>query len=473
MRVDAAVVGGGVSGLATAHELARRGYRVVVLERQVRAGGNAVSEPIGGFLMEHGPSTVNATSSPATELSRSLGLDPVRCELGAGVRHRYLTRAGRIHRIAAHPFGFLLSDYLSRGARLRMLAEALVPPRRGGDEETVAEFWSRRFGDEFAERVIDPLIGGLFAGSAGGLSMASVFPVLVEMEQRYGSITRGLFRRWMSGGTMPARRLYAWRGGVGMLPQALARGLGAAVRTGTAVRRVHPTASGFRIEAGRAGAFEARAVVVATQPHVAAGLLEGLDCAAMEAAAGVAAPPLAVVFLGYRRGQVEHPLDGLGYLTPSGERRALGGVLFCSTMFPGRAPEDHVALAAYIGGARAPDAALAPASELVAAAQTEFRDLLGVRGEPVVARTRQWPRGLPQYRLGHGARVAALLGLEQRRPGVFVTGNYLAGPSIGACVTQAVDTAARVHEFLADTGATRSRDEELTAAASPNVSLSG
>jgi oxygen-dependent protoporphyrinogen oxidase len=247
------------------------------------------------------------------------------------------------------------------------------------------------------------------------------------------------------------------------LPGALAVHLGSAVRPGVAVRRVLSSPAGFRVETGAAGGLEARAVVLATQPHVAAGLLEALDLAAAEAAGGIEAPPLAVAFLGYRCGQVAHPLDGMGYLTPAREGRALSGALFCSTMFPGRAPEGHVALAGYIGGARAPDAALARPSELVEAARAEFKDLLGVRGEPVVARVRQWPRGLPQYRLGHGGRVAALRGLERARPGLFATGNYFAGPSVGVCVAQAVETATRVHEFLADTRAMRSQDEGLPA----------
>ncbi len=463
MTVDVVVIGAGISGMAAAHEIARRGHRVAVLERQVRAGGNAVSERIDGFLMEHGPSSVNATSSAAAELSRWLGLEPFRCELGPGVRNRYLVRDGRAYRIPTHPFGFLFSDYLSPSARLRFVSEALIPPRRAEAEETVAQFWRRRFGAEFVERVIDPLTGGLFAGRAQDLSMAAVFPALMEMERQYGSITRGVLERWLAGGVMPARRLYAWREGVGSLPQALAARLGATVHTGVAVRRLRPSTAGFRIEAGAAGAFEARAVVLATQPHVAAGLLDGLDPAAAEAAGAIDAPPLAVVFLGYRRERVGHPLDGLGYLTPSGEGRALSGVLFCSTMFPGRAPEGHVALAGYIGGARAPDAALAAPEDLIEAARAEFRDLLGARGEPVVARVRQWPRSLPQYRLGHGRLVSALEGSRARRPGLFVTGNYLAGPAVGTCITQAVETASRVHEFLAGDGAMRLRDEAVPA----------
>jgi len=451
MMVDVAVVGGGVSGLSAAWALAGRGHRVVVLERQVAAGGNAISERIGGFLMEHGPSTVNALAEDAVTASTALGLDDLRRDLGPGVRRRYLVKGGALKGIDTHPLGFVTGAYLPLAARARVLAEVLVrrPPAGAGDE-TVAEFFARRFGRAFAEDIVDPLVAGLFAGRADDLSMAAVFPRLVAMERRHGSITAAMIRRRFGGGTMPGRRLFSWRDGVGTLPRALARRLGECLRTGVAVRRLRGGPDAIRIETARDGTILAKAVVIATQPHVAAALLDGLDAPAAEAAAAIAAPPLAVVFLGYRRAAVAHPLDGLGYLTPAREGRAINGALFPSTLFPHRAPSGHVAIASYVGGARAPDLALAPAAELVALARAEFADLLGARGEPVVARLRQWPLGLPQYRPGHGDLVAALRGLEQRVPGLFATGNYFAGPSIAACLAEAGETAARVDGHLRD-----------------------
>lgn len=448
MMIDLVVIGGGISGLATAYELTRHGHRVLVLERQVRAGGNAISERIGGFLMEHGPSTVTAAASTAATLSRSAGLDGERCELRPEVRYRYLVGGGRLHRIATHPFGFFTSGYLSPLARLRLASEVLVPRLASSGEETVAEFWSRRFGREFTDRVIDPMVGGLFAAQAQEVSMRAVFPSLVEMERRYGSIIRGLASSRRAGGRMPGRRLYSWRNGIGSLPQALAGKLGPAVKTGVAVRHIRRSPEGFRIEAGAAGAIEARAVVVATQPHVAAALLESVEPVAAEAAASIDAPPLAVVFLGYRRQHVAHPLDGLGYLAPSSEARDLTGALFCSTMFAGRAPEGHVALAGYIGGARAPDLARRAPADLIGMARRDFGELVGARGEPTIARVRQWPRGLPQYRRGHGELVAGLRTIGERCPGLFLTGNYFNGVSVGNCLAQASETSILAHRFL-------------------------
>ncbi len=448
MSYDVAVIGGGVSGLATAYALKQCGYRVALLERQVHAGGNAISERIGGFLMEHGPSSLNAAIPEAQALSQALGLDSEHCELSPCVRYRYLMRDHRLHRIKAHPLGFTTSNYLPASARLRMLVEFMVPAKRGGQEESVGEFWSRRFGRQFAELVIDPLVGGLFAGMADELSMPAVFPALLKMEQRFGSVSCAVLAARRSGGRMPGRQLYSWQGGMQTLPNALGMALGETVKLGVAVRRIRPSASGFRIEYG-GGAVEARSVVLATQPHVAAALLEGLDAAGAEAAASIDAPALATVFLGYRRDQVAHALDGLGYLTPCAEKSALSGALFASSMFAGRAPSGHVAFSAYLGGARAPELAQAPSEDLIAMAKAEFAGLLGVKGEPVVARSRQWPRGLPQYRIGHSEKIETLRAAQDNRPGLFLTGNYLSGLSVVSCIASADDTARRVHGFLA------------------------
>lgn len=448
MSPDVTIIGAGISGLAAAYALQERGRNVLVLERQARTGGKATSEHIGGFLMEHGPSSINGTSPAAAAWSGALGLEDEQVELGPGVKRRYLTAGGRLCGIPTHPLGFLTSGYLTLPGRLRMLGEIAIPRGERPPGETVAQFCTRRFGAEFAERVMEPLVAGMFADDARLVGAASVFPALVEMEKRHGSIIRALIRARAGGGRMPGRRLFSWRDGIGTLPQALAARLAPWVRTGIAVRRIAVTAGGFRIEAGANGAIETSAVVIATPPHVAAGLLADIDAAAAEAAAAIEAPPLAVAFLGYRRDQVAHPLDGIGYLTPAGERRALTGALFASTMFPGRAPEGHVALSAYLGGARAPELALRPPRELLGTAEREFAELLEAKGRPVVARLKVWPRGLPQYHAGHAARIAALEHLSDRVHGLLVTGNYLHGVSIAACLQQAIDTADRVNALL-------------------------
>ena len=446
--IDVAVIGGGVSGLATAYTLRQQGFHVAVLERQVRAGGNALSERFDGFLMEHGPSTVNPAVPEALALASAVGLESRRCDLGPDVRRRYLASGGRLKGLCIEPWSFMTSDYLSLAGRLRVLLEAFIP--KGGDtgDETVLDFAARRFGRQFAERVIEPMVAGMFAGRAADLSVAAIFPKLLEMERTHGSITRAVLAA-KNKKSMPHRRLFSWDEGVGSLPRALAEAMPGRVHTGVAVQRISRLADGFHIK-GAGQSLRARAVVLATQPHVAAELLGGLDPLSAEALASVQAPPLAVVYLGYRRTQVGHPLDGLGFLLAPGEGRLLSGAQFCSTMFRGRAPDGHVSIAGYVGGARDPKAALRPSDELIEGVRGELSGFLGIKGDPVVARVRQWPRGLPQYPLGHGDRVTLMASAHDRQPGLFITGNFIAGPSVSVCVAQAGKTAAAVAAYLGE-----------------------
>ncbi len=452
MNIDAVIIGGGVSGLATAHELTSRGHKVIVLERQAHTGGNAMSEDLDGFLMEHGPSTMNAHIPAAGEFSTSLGLDDRRCDLGVGVRNRYLVADGKLAAIPVGPFGLLTAGYLSPVAKIRLLADLLLPHRSDGEDETIMAFCSRRFGREFAERVIDPLVAGIYAGRAADLSVAAIFPKLVALEKKYGSVTLGAIHGRREGGKMPGSRLFSWSGGIATLPKAMARRLGNAVRTGNTVRSVSRRGDGFRINAGGAGVLDAKVVIVATQPHVAARLIADVDPAGADAAGQIHAPPLAVVFLGFPRENVAHPLDGLGFLTSEAENRKVLGAQFCSTMFPNRAPHGHVAVSAYIGGARAPDLARLRAPELVSLARAEFRDLIGAVGEPTMARVRHWPLGLPQYGVGHQGIVADLRTTANRQAGLFLTGNYFAGPSVATCLEGAQETALAAHDYLKRAG---------------------
>ena len=446
MSRDVVVIGAGVSGLACAHDLVCRGFDVQVLERQVTTGGNAKSQRFDGFLMEHGPSTVNAAFPGAMERIRGLGLEPSASPLGPGVTKRYLRDERGLHGISIHPMGFFTSPYLSPLARMSMAAEILRPARSDDTEETIHQFVSRRFGAGFADKVIEPLAAGLFMGDAKSLSVSGTFPRLVDLEQRFGSIMRGILaaRR----GREPGRHLLSWDGGIGTLPKTLAGLLGTRIRTGTTVTKITHTAAGFKIATANSGTIYARALVLAVQPHVASALLERLDPQSAAATGDICAPPIAVVYLGYRESQVSHRLDGLGFLSTKGDGQVISGAQFCSTMFDGRAPAAHVSVSCYLGGARNPELTSLPERDLINIVGGELSALLGIKGAPVVARTHRWPRGLPHYTLGHQARRTCIETTHQRVPGLFLTGNFLQGVSITNCLEMAGATATRVQAAL-------------------------
>lgn len=449
---DIAVIGAGISGLAAAQALVAAGHDVAVFDRRHAPGGRIHTERRDGFLVEHGPNSLVSPAPGAEALIDALGLASARIERGERVRQRYLVRDGRAHALPLDPLGFFSSRFFSLRGRLRLLAEPFIRPEPA--DETVARFITRRFGRELLDYVFDPLVGGLYAGDAEQLSTAALFPHLKRLEREHGSLVRGVLaaRHAGRGGFDPAkRRLFSFADGMATLPSRLMGTLAGRVCFGTRVEAIEALREGFRLKLRQNDCLttlRARSVVVALPAYAAARALVPLSAEVGEALAGIAHPPLAVVALGFRATDIAHPLDGLGVLTPKVEQRGVLGMLFSSTLFAGRAPDGHVLLTAYVGGARQPELALLPREQLEALVLEEARDLLGARGAPVFSSVRYWRHGLPQPGLGHERRVGALRTLEAEHPGLLITGNYLSGVSTAACIDAAHATACRADMFL-------------------------
>lgn len=440
------VIGAGISGLTAARLLRSRGHDVAVFDQGDMPGGRMRSERIDGFLMEHGANSVLGPAPAVDELVAALDLVDEKIPCGAGARNRYLVRAGRARALPLEPCAFFMSGFFTVAGRLRLLMEPFAAAR--SDDETIAAFARRRLGREMLDYVIDPLVGGLYAGDPEQLSMSAVFPHLKQLENRFGSVLLGALRSRRR----PRRLLFSFREGLGTLTHALAGQLAGRVHLGHRVESVRRGAGGrFRVLV-RSGAttrwMMANSVVIALPAYAAAKVVEGLDLPLADALAQIGHPPLSVVFLGYRASALAHPLDGLGVLMPAIEKRNVLGILFSSTLFPARAPAEHVALTAFVGGARQPELARVAPDELAALVQREVRQLLGARAAPALVRTRRWRRGLPQPGVDYAARLGRIAAIESDHAGLFLTGNYFAGVSTAACVDQAFVTARRVCDFL-------------------------
>lgn len=426
------------------------GHKVIVLDRRDTPGGRVYSERRDGFLVEHGPNSMISPAPGAESLIGALGLSEDRIDKSSAVRHRYLVRNGKAHALPIDPLGFFSSNFFSLRGRLRLLLEPFIARRL--EDESVASFIRRRFGPELLDYVFDPLVGGLYAGDPEKLSIAALLPRLKQLETHYGSVVRGAAKKMMAGMDArydPRRRmLFSFRHGMATLPLQMASSLGSQIRPGVRVEELRPvTRDLFRLKLRTQHGAEslfAHRVIIALPAYAAARLIETMSPDAAQALAGIEHPPLAVVGLGYRRGDIDHPLDGLGVLTPTIEQRKVLGFLFSSTLFAGRAPEDHALLTAYVGGARQPELARLPREELIALVHGEARDLLGCHGEPIFDSVRYWQHGLPQPDLQHARRLQSLLDLEQEFPGLAVTGNYIAGVAAATCIDTAVAAAERI-----------------------------
>lgn len=466
-----AVVGAGVTGLVAAYELRRRGVNVTLYEASGHAGGAIRTTHADGFLAEHGPNSF-VTSAPVDALLRQLDLEDDVVEANPGANRRYVVRDGVPLAFPMTPPAMLGTKLLSFRAKLRVLMEPLLRPRTSTDDESVASFVRRRLGHEVLDYAVDPFISGIFAGDAETLSMSHAFPRVAELEREYGSLSKGLMaqrKRLASDdahptahqGPMtaspPARaRLISFVDGMQSLTDALEASLSGTLRLGCPVRLVHRNESRWVVDAGQDGAARSRtvdAVVMATPAHVLAAM--ELPAAMRKFAAPIERveyPPVSTLTLGFRRMDVAHPLDGFGMLIPHAEKRSLLGALFSSSLFPGRAPEDYVAITCFVGGARQPERAREDTDLLVERVLADLRQLLGVRGEPEFAKHVYWSRAIPQYTVGYQAVKDAAEVTERQNPGLYLAGNYRNGVSVGDCVASGQQVAEQVAAYLARAG---------------------
>lgn len=446
-----AVIGAGLTGLAAARSLAIAAHPVAVFDASPTAGGVIGSRlHEGGWLVESGPNSLQETPAVAT-LVRELGLAPLRQVASPAAKNRYIVRDGTLRPLPLSPPGFLRSNLFSHRTKLGLLRELFRPRQPRLRDLPLSDFFREHFGQELLDYALDPFVSGIYAGDPERLSARHSFPSLWKAEQEHGSLIRAQIRsarerRARGEGSGPPP-IISFTTGLGALPRALASALPpGSLRLGRAVTQISPSRAGWIIDTSPAERFSH---VILALPAPA---LSRISIGAPGAPTSLASlnhlthPPVASLFLGYRRGQVAHALDGFGVLLPSREKRRLLGVLFNSTLFPGRAPDGHVALTVMLGGARHPDLALLPLEQQLPIVAEELRGLLGVGGEPVFVRRTLWPRAIPQYELDHDAHLQVITAAEHRHPGLHIGGPVRDGIGLPACLAAGERLARAVRE---------------------------
>jgi oxygen-dependent protoporphyrinogen oxidase len=459
-----AVVGGGITGLAAAHAAVGRARElgrtvaVTVLEGSSRFGGNLVTERVEGFLLDGGPDSWVASKPHASALAAELGLGGAFVGTNETARRFYVAWGGRLHLV---PEGLVLgvptkfaplvrSGLFSWRGKARMAMEPLVRARRDdeGDDESIADFATRRLGREVAERLVAPLLGGISAGDASDLSVRAAFPQLVTMEREYGSLVRAMRAarraRDAADAAGPGGSAFvSLAGGIGDLVNALTdrlRTAGVRLRSGAAVRALTRSGEGWTLEVEGGEPVTADAVLLAIPAYAAARVMATVDEDLGARVASFRSASTATVFLGYRRSEVTHPLDGSGFVVPRGAGRPILASTWVSSKWDARAPQGHVLVRAFFGGAslQAPDGRLHEGDgELVRLARSELRSLMGLAAEPVISRVFRFDRASPQMRVGHLRAMAEIRErLGARAPRVSLAGGGYDGIGIPDCIRQ-------------------------------------
>jgi oxygen-dependent protoporphyrinogen oxidase len=457
MNFDSIIIGAGISGLMAAHRLKKLGQNVLLLESSDKIGGVIQSHDADGFLIEAGPNSFRG-SHEILDLVEELDLMG---ELVTGnpKAPAFVYSGGLLHAVPMGPGALIKSKLISNSAKLRLLAEPFVkgPVANGKEEseESIDSFIRRRLGNEVMEKLVAPFLSGVYAGDPTRLSVLACFPRLAEFEADAGSILRGGLKVMRAGNQkqeQPKRslrpyRLCSFRDGLNTLPQRLREELGEQLLTEARVTGIRQSSTGFELAVehrNESRQFNGNRLIVTAPAYAAAKLLE---LVAPEVAGKLAEIPYASVAsvpLAYRVEQVSQPLNGFGFLAPRGEGLRTLGSIWNSSLFTERAPEGWVLTTNFIGGATDPEAANLSDEELARIVHDDLSRVLGIEGEPRRLPIQRYERAIPQYVLGHAARVAKLEAALKNLSGLHLAGNYLHGVAIGDCIRQAEELALEI-----------------------------
>ena len=456
-----AIVGGGISGLALAERLRDGGVEPIVLEAEDRTGGKVQSTRKDGYVLEQGPNGFLDKEPAVRTLAERLGIvDTFRAATGA-YGNRYLFSDGKLQVVPGSPGAFLKSEMLPWWAKARIGLELFTPRAKPGSDESIAQFGRRHLGARATSVMLGGMVLGIFAGDFEKLSLKSCFPRMAELEAEHRSLILamaaiGRERKKQkqlppasTGMGAPTGILTSVEGGLGRYVDTLARALGGDVHTGVRVERLirGGAGGGFTVCVSDHGArheLSADEVVLACPADETARLLEPLEPAAAGLSRGIPYAPVSVVHLSWPKLRVTQPKEGFGFLVPPRERRPILGAVIVHSIFPWRAPEGQTLYTVMIGGATRPDLAGLPPDELRRIAVAEVAPLVGAHGEPSLAEVVKWERAIPQYVVGHAARVAEIEARVAPLAGLHLAGNAWKGVSFNDCIANGAKLAERM-----------------------------
>lgn len=452
-RVDVAVIGGGITGLAALHAIEERRAAGLdtgsarLYEAAPEVGGTIRTRERDGFLLECGPDAFLNEKPEALNLIRRIGLTDDLISFSRAVAQRsFVYFGGRLYPVPEGTWlmaptrmrPFIGSPLFSLKGKLRAGLELFIPPKEGDDDESVASFIRRRFGDEVFRRLGEPMVAGIYGGDAETLSARTVLPRFLKLEREYGGVIEGLRAelrlRKESGPSGPRYGLFlSMKKGMGSIIARLVERLDGLVECDAEVsslERTNPSGPWTLHFRGRAP-VEAKSVCLALPAPAASKLLGPTVPDLSELLSRIRNESVLTLNLAFDRPAIGHPLDGFGFVVPRDSGLKLIGCSFSSVKFEGRAPEGRVLLRAFAGPLRESDEAVA--RELL----SELRPILGIRGEPVFAHVSRHPGAMPQYRVGHAALAQSIRRAQAAVPGLALAGNWFGGVGLSDCIREA------------------------------------
>jgi oxygen-dependent protoporphyrinogen oxidase len=434
---DVIVIGAGIAGLSAAYRLQQAGVDVEVVDRASVAGGVLRTVQKNGWRHEWGPNSLLGSATAVFKLSDELGLTTV--EARSVVNKRFLFLDGKLQAVPSNPLDAITSKMLPASAKLRLLSGAFKSSQHR-DEETIKEFFDTHLGHEVTERFVDAFVSGVYAGDVSEMSIAASFPKIYDAVKEHGSLFNAMKAMGKASASGTSRRgTFSFAGGLGDLPHALVQKLGARLHLNHDVA-LSREGSGWRV-----GDRFARAVIIAAPAYSAAKLVEG---ELAESLASIRYNPIAGVHLLFRKSELNHALDGFGFLIPRREKVRTLGSIWASSLFD-VCDSDHAMVTCFIGGAHDPEIVKLSEEQIAAEVRRDLKTTLGINATPVDQSVIRIAQAIPAYRRQHLATKKRIAALVSERKGLVLTGNYFDGVSINDTVTHAEKAAAAVRSYLA------------------------
>ena len=478
------IIGGGIAGLATAYSLlkhaasARLPVSCTLIESTHHLGGKIRTELVDDFVIEGGPDSFLSYKPWGVGLCRELGLDDRL--MGTNTQHHrtYVLYNGRLQEFPeglvtlapSQSFPLLTSPLLSWVGKFRLLMDLFIAkPATNGIDESLASFFRRRFGSEVFERLIEPLMTGIYAGDAEHLSLKATFPRFLEFEQQYGSIIKGMLasrrqRKNLGQGTNTRLTTFVTlRGGLVEMVRALIGSLDRhgrekmSLRKGVKVVGLHRPASRcdpkYEVVMDNGALLTCDAVVFATPAFITADLLASVDAGIAQQLRRIPYTSTATVSLAYPAAGLSnaHSLQGFGFVIPRVEKRPMVASTWTSTKWSHRSPNDHSLIRCYLGGVGREDVVFRDDQDIVYLVRGELRDILGITADPVLARVYRWENAIPQYLVGHLGRLVEIEEGLIQHPGLYVTGSAYRGVGLPDCIHDGDLTAKKLVDYLLTT----------------------
>lgn len=455
-----AVIGAGITGLCAAFCLKKSGIKFSIFESSSRPGGVIKTMRQGDWLAEYGPNTLLETTPLMKQFFKEANLEERKLYSSPEAKNRYIARYKRAVKLPSSPPAFFASELFSTSAKLKLFIEPFVG--RGEGEESVAEFVKRRLGQEFLDYAIDPLVSGIYAGNPYKISLKHAFAKVYNLEAKYGSLILGQIlgakerkkRGEISKADAPK---VSFDEGLQVLTDTLANQVKDSIYYNCEVFELRKIKDGWEVgykdsENNVLYKKYSSVLITSTAYKIAkiriinsANNNSNIDLKPLEE---IEYPPVASVVLGYKREDVEHPLDGFGVLVPKKEGFRILGTIFSSSLFPGRAPKGYVTLTTYLGGAQSPELALLSESELIKITAEDLKILLGAKGRVAFSFTARYEKAIPQYNVGYGKYLKLIDDVESAARGIFFAGHYRNGVSLSDSIHSGLRSAERIAEYL-------------------------